>query len=307
MVLEYEQMPHQPQQSGVKTLAVLTLFGSCLLGPGCSQQDLSQYRPAGKHDGSSKTEPAGEVAKTSDETIASGASEEPHSEPSAPVAAPSVTVTENAKAPSVSMEDVSASALVPVNVVDGANVRSLLSIPSVELKSSTSPNAIEPTAAIVDVAKSVAEPRRVEVLVKEKSFRTDQKLSGLRVSFDDLDLLKVLNMEPVMANATELMPAWLKGLDGKRICIRGFMYPTYDTEGIEQFVLARDNQICCFGRDPKIYDLIQVDMKSGKTTNYIPATRSFDVVGTFHVDMKADEDGKPYGLYVIDNAAVIDR
>ena len=84
------------------------------------------------------------------------------------------------------------------------------------------------------------------------------------------------------------------------------MYPTYETEGIERFVLARDNQICCFGRDPKIYDLVQVDMKSGKTTNYIPATRAFDVVGTFRIKMLADE-GKPYGLYLIEQAAVIDR
>jgi hypothetical protein len=84
------------------------------------------------------------------------------------------------------------------------------------------------------------------------------------------------------------------------------MYPTYDTEGIEHFVLARDNQICCFGRDPKIYDLIQVDMKEGKTTSYIPATRAFDVIGEFHIQMQS-EDGKPFGLYGIEKANVIDR
>ena len=102
------------------------------------------------------------------------------------------------------------------------------------------------------------------------------------------------------------MPSWLKGLSGQRIKIRGFMYPTFETEGIERFVLARDNQICCFGRDPKIYDLVQIDMRAGKTTNYIPATRAFDVVGRLKIEMVA-EGGKPYGLYFLEDAEVIDR
>lgn len=47
-------------------------------------------------------------------------------------------------------------------------------------------------------------------------------------------------------------------------------------------------------------------MRDGKTTNYIPATRAFDVVGTFRIKMLS-EDGKPYGLYLIEQATVIDR
>jgi hypothetical protein len=164
-----------------------------------------------------------------------------------------------------------------------------------------------PSSAVpVPVTAAVNEPRGVEILVKDKTFRKEPKTGALRVSFDDLDLLKVLNMEPVTENAAEVMPDWLKGLDGKLIRIRGFMYPTFDTEGIEHFVLARDNQICCFGRDPKIYDLVQIDMKPGKSTVYIPATRAFDVIGKFRIEMLAQE-GKPYGLYVIEQAEVIDR
>ena len=51
------------------------------------------------------------------------------------------------------------------------------------------------------------------------------------MSYDDIDLLKVLNMDPVPANAATKMPAWLKGLDGRRIRIRGFMYPTVSADG----------------------------------------------------------------------------
>ena len=113
-------------------------------------------------------------------------------------------------------------------------------------------------------------------------------------------------MEPVSIDAIDHMPAWLKGLNGQRIKIRGFMFPTFETEGIERFVLARDNQICCFGRDPKVYDLVQVDLKPGKTTNYIPSTRAFDVVGRLKFEMVAADD-KPYGLYFLEDAVVIDR
>jgi hypothetical protein len=195
------------------------------------------------------------------------------------------------------------SALVPINVVDGANVGSLLKVMPGEAVSAIVPSTTE---AALKQPTPTAEPRKVEVLIPDKTFRTDATSKALRVSYDDLDLLKVINMEPVTADAVDHMPPWLKGLNGQRIKIRGFMYPTFETEGIERFVLARDNQICCFGRDPKIYDLVQIDMRAGKTTNYIPATRAFDVVGRLKIEMVAEGD-KPFGLYFLEDAEVIDR
>lgn len=219
-------------------------------------------------------------------------------------------------------EDLPVSALGPVNVIDGASVAMLLRVMpgEVEVASDPADNAVEPASAIAAIPSATAtitasatpattvaaKPRIVEVLIPEKSFQRDASSKALRVSYDDLDLLKVLNLEPVTENAVELMPAWLKDLNGQRVRLRGFMYPTFEAEGIERFVLARDNQICCFGRDPKIYDLVQVDMRQGKTTDYIPATRAFDVIGRFKIEM-ASEDGKPYGLYYIEDAEIIDR
>jgi hypothetical protein len=99
------------------------------------------------------------------------------------------------------------------------------------------------------------------------------------------------------------MPDWLKHLDGRRIRIRGFMYPTEVESGIKHFMLARDNQICCFGRNPKIYDLFWVHLREGETTDYILG-RPFDVVGVFHIQ-PIIEDGTIYQLYVMDDAVVI--
>ncbi len=165
-------------------------------------------------------------------------------------------------------------------------------------------NAIPPSLA-TPLNGEFAVPQG-KILIPDKSFRIDGNTKALRVTYDDLDLLKIINLEPVTATAVDQMPKWLKELSGQRIRIRGFMYPTFEAEGIERFVLARDNQICCFGRDPKVYDLIQVDMSRGRTTNYIPATRAFDVVGRFKIEMVADE-GKPFGLYFLEESEVIDR
>ena len=253
-----------------------TLAMWALVIAGCSGADLSSYRPLEKSAASKKTATKNEDASPANAVVNDTADNIEAISPTDPFATTPVVE-----------EQLAVSALGPVNVVDGASIASLMKATSVE----------KPVAA---------EPRQIEVLIPEKTFRTDGASKALRVSYDDLDLLKVLNMEPVTIDAIDHMPAWLKGLNGQRIKIRGYMFPTFETEGIERFVLARDNQICCFGRDPKVYDLVQIDLKAGKTTHYIPATRAFDVVGRLKLEMVAADD-KPFGLYFLEDAEVIDR
>ncbi|MEI7698740.1 MAG: hypothetical protein WCK86_03020 [Planctomycetia bacterium] len=148
-----------------------------------------------------------------------------------------------------------------------------------------------------------AEPRAIQLLIPQKRFRRERPGTSLRVSYDDIDLLKVLNMEPVPPNAPEHFPQWLKELDGKTVRIRGFMYPTFVATGLTGFTLARDNGICCFVRQPKIYDIIAVVMADGETTDYI-ANRPFDVEGIFRIDPQAD-DKDLSRLYRIEQARVL--
>lgn len=147
--------------------------------------------------------------------------------------------------------------------------------------------------------------REVKLLIPEKTFRQEGRDRSWRVSFDDIDLLKVLNMDPVTPDAVEKMPSWLRSLDGRRVRIRGFMYPPNFEDGIRQFLLARDNQICCFGRNPKLYDIIEVSLKEDSTTRYIE-NRPFDVIGTLRIQAVGDavEIG---GLYYLDNAEVVEK
>ena len=255
--------------------------GLALILSGCGRVDLQDYRPVQKVSAIPSDSTSGGDSTAQSNRIESGTSS----------VLPDAAVS----------GDYSVSALAPVNVVDGASVSNLLKVVPGDV-----PPASHVQPASATTSKPAEKTRTVELLIPDKSFQRDAASKAWRVSYDDLDLLKVLNLDPVTDNAVQLMPAWLKDLNGQRIRIRGFMFPTFEAEGIERFVLARDNQICCFGRDPKIYDLVEVNMRSGKTTNYIPATRAFDVIGRFKIEM-VSEDGKPFGLYYIEDAEIIDR
>ncbi|MBB01337.1 MAG: hypothetical protein CMJ47_01700 [Planctomyces sp.] len=146
------------------------------------------------------------------------------------------------------------------------------------------------------------EPREPELLIPNKEFRSEGAENALRVTFDDIDLLKVLNMEPVPEDAVKQFPDWLAQLEGKRVRIRGFMFPTLSQTGITYFQHVRDNEICCFGRTPKVYDRISTVLREGETTNYIQG-RPFDVVGTFRID-PVYEDGEWLQLYLLEDAIV---
>lgn len=181
---------------------------------------------------------------------------------------------------------------------DSANTSEVKSIVSAQTGLTGRADAPE-----IDNAATPVE-NKIELLIPDKSFRRERGTDAVRISYDDIDLLKVLNMEPVPPNAVEYFPEWLSSLNGKQIRIRGFMYPKFVNEGITTFTLARDNGICCFQRMPKIYDVILVKLKDGETTDYIDA-RPFDVEGTFRIDNEDDGSELPR-LYKIENASVLD-
>jgi hypothetical protein len=152
------------------------------------------------------------------------------------------------------------------------------------------------------------EPRETKLLVPEKSFKVEGPKQALRVVYDDLDLLKVLNMEPVTLDAPDHFPSWLRNLEGQRIRLRGFMRPGPVSEEIPMFVLARDTNACCFGPNTKAYDIIPVILQEGTTTDYIHL-RPFDIVGIFHIMVEPDLDdpNKVQFIYRIDDAELIEK
>ena len=153
-------------------------------------------------------------------------------------------------------------------------------------------------------AGATGEPSEPELQpgMDRKTF--DQVDGAARVSFDDLDLLKVLGVDrAIPLDVAKHYPDWLAALDGRRVRLRGFMYPTYEPTGLTGFLLARDNEICCFGRDPLAYDILPVRMAAGETTDYIEG-RPFDVEGVFHVEPEADGD-ELWQLFYLTDAKVL--
>lgn len=209
----------------------------------------------------------------------------------ASVSAPEVTVTLGAAAgPSdAATPDAIAPTVIPVSGSDAAPTVSDSPTPLVE-----SPSA--PTPA--DSA-----PINTGAAEESRTFKVEGPENSIRISFDDVDLLKVMNLDPVPADAPERLPKWLKALEGKRIRVRGFMYPPFQDTDIRGFVLARDNQICCFGRTPKEYDLVDIFLRKGVTTYYIQ-NRPFDVVGVFHIKSEIE---KYTAMYELEDAVVIEK
>ncbi len=158
-----------------------------------------------------------------------------------------------------------------------------------------SKDATEPTE--LDV------PRKIELLVPQNSFAAIKDTDAVRVSYDDIDLIKILNMDPVPVNAVDYFPDWLQQLDGQRIRIKGYMYPTFKSEGLKGFVLTRDTGECCFGPNAFVYFLIKVRLAEGQKTDYIH-NKPFDVEGVFRIDPEADDSGL-FQLYRIEDAKML--
>jgi hypothetical protein len=87
-----------------------------------------------------------------------------------------------------------------------------------------------------------------------------------RVNFSE-DISKKLF---VTINAQQDIHPDVKQLFGKKIFLKGFMYPTGQNEGLDGFLLVRDSGACCFGGNPALTDMIGVVMQDQKTVDYYP-------------------------------------
>jgi hypothetical protein len=108
-----------------------------------------------------------------------------------------------------------------------------------------------------------------------------------RISYDEL--------QPNPAVPGELVPPSAKALDEKKVFIKGYVYYTgQQKDGIESFLLVRDQGDCCFGGNPKISDRIQVRLVDPLRLTY--STRLHKVAGVMHVKPQAATELKG-GVY----------
>jgi hypothetical protein len=57
-------------------------------------------------------------------------------------------------------------------------------------------------------------------------------------------------------------------LDGQKVFLKGYMFPTDKQQNLKEFTLCRDNAECCFGGQPKPWDMVRVQMKDSLRGDY---------------------------------------
>lgn len=122
--------------------------------------------------------------------------------------------------------------------------------------------------------------------------------SILDKNFDDIKF----EMKKADPFRREMITPAIEALDGRRIRIRGYILPPSILKGLEEFVLVRDNQECCFGPGAALYDCIFVHLREGQTTNYV--YQPIAVEGTFRIEPFLGLDDRPLAVYHLDGAGV---
>lgn len=93
------------------------------------------------------------------------------------------------------------------------------------------------------------------------------------------------------------VPAAVRELDGRTVTVSGFMQPISLRKGrVEEFLLLRDRDTCCFGGTPQVNHWIAVNLTNGPATARLG--RPVSVTGRLSVrELRAE--GVIVGLYTM--------
>jgi hypothetical protein len=105
-------------------------------------------------------------------------------------------------------------------------------------------------------------------------YATECPADAERVSFYDLN--------PPSKNDPAVPTEKAISLDGKKVFIKGYVYPDGQSSNIQTFVLIPDLGTCCFGGQPRLTDMILVTLRDPERTVYNQRKRG--VTGILRVD-----------------------
>lgn len=93
-------------------------------------------------------------------------------------------------------------------------------------------------------------------------------LTEVPEGFERLDFRWLSKQEPlIQGNYVQVSPEVMP-LEGKKVFLKGYMYPTRQMTGISKFVLCKDTGECCFGGKPKLTDMVMVEFQKGMTVDH---------------------------------------
>lgn len=93
------------------------------------------------------------------------------------------------------------------------------------------------------------------------------------------------------------LPQEVKDLNGKKVALVGFMYPSKEYEDIHEFLLVESMWTCCFGEPPQVTQVVKTKLDPEAPGLWVMTTPII-VHGTFHVEVEKDE-GWIIGVYRI--------
>ncbi len=108
-----------------------------------------------------------------------------------------------------------------------------------------------------------------------------------RISFAELQPVAEAPHLPIPPGALEL--------DGKKVFIKGYVYPDGQQYNIKRFILIPDMGTCCFGGQPKLTDMVEVTLRDPLRTFF--ERRKRRLAGTLTVDMRLKPVSGLGGVY----------
>lgn len=161
-----------------------------------------------------------------------------------------------------------------------------------------SPAAVSPAPDAAAAVDAGPPPRTEQPATRAAPPTVPAAGPPLEITFDDIKL----DMQKGDPFTRDLLPRRVTDLERRAVRIRGYILPSFQQTGIEQFVLVRDNQECCFGPGAALHDCIVVRMRPGKSTTF--SIRPVAVAGTFRLDELRGPDGKHLAIYALDGDEV---
>jgi hypothetical protein len=112
-----------------------------------------------------------------------------------------------------------------------------------------------------------------------------------------------VDYEVLQNGAAEGVAKSVEELNGKKVYIKGYMYPAGPIRDLKGFVLCRDNGTCCFGGKPKLTDMVEVKLKAPLMVDHTSSLRG--VGGTFRVANEKAPGELGTIIYHLDNVEVL--
>jgi hypothetical protein len=165
----------------------------------------------------------------------------------------------------------------------------------------TTPSIPTPTST---PAAAVVQPTTTKIVISKDGCPTVGFDKLASYNFDVPDDEPVTNKPAGPDKADDQIPATVKTFDQKKVSIKGFMLPLkVDNGSVTEFLILKDQSMCCYGNVPKITEWVSVKTtsKGMKPVMDVPVS----IEGTLHVGAMR-ENGYLVGIYHMDGDKMVD-